>query len=215
MPRRVKTPDLSIRQLRIQAGRTQQEVADLLGITLRAYNSWEKTPTRIPHGSYLQLVWWLEQAVQIRKETKMATYHEPVTKAVLVTDDEGDDEYTVDHPPFEFVPIDPKTGRRPTNEEMIRYESTGEEPFDGYADQLLEWERGWEIANRKQQEIDGGHAQEVKVVHPDPDYDEAGQSVDYDEAAVWEDTSTGDLYAKDPSDGTGEDTADGDETRED
>lgn len=108
------------------------------------------------------------------------TFHDPNDDP----EDEDRSEYTVPIPDDltdTFNPINPNTGRPVTGEEAIRYATDGIEPYDGYADELAEWERRWELVNDAQALADGEPIHRVDVIHPAPETDGLGLPIRYDE----------------------------------
>lgn len=111
--------------------------------------------------------------------------------------DDGRSEYTVP------IPDDLTDFFRPSQHvtlaQMDRFNSTGREPYPGYADELNEWERRWELVNDAQAKADGHPIQRLDTVHigldedglglPDPDPDVPDFDIDTDDAA--DDTADG------------------------
>ena len=72
---------LSIRRLRQLAGKTKNEIADLLGMSVNTYSKYEDNPMSLSYAAYHQLIEYLETAIQIREKTgKGATYEQPPSK---------------------------------------------------------------------------------------------------------------------------------------
>ena len=59
---------LSIRRLRQLAGKTKNEIADLLGMSVNTYSKYEDNPMSLSYAVYHQLIEYLETAIQIRKK---------------------------------------------------------------------------------------------------------------------------------------------------
>ena len=59
---------LSIRRLRQLAGKTKNEIADLLGMSVNTYSKYEDNPMSLSYAAYHQLIEYLETAIQIRKK---------------------------------------------------------------------------------------------------------------------------------------------------
>lgn len=183
---------LSIRNLRRQAGRTQKELAELCDVDVATWRKWEKNPLDMPLGLYLQATEFLERAVQIRKEMKMSkdmgrvsvVFHDP-------DEDEPDTGYTVDVP--EGAGEDFKPSQPVTMKGWQAWDTHGIEPYPGFADELMEWEKANERLNRAQLEADGAPVPELDTVHPDPEFDpQTGEAIEYaDEFRLNVDAQTG------------------------
>lgn len=189
---------ISIRRLRLLAGKTKKEVSELLGVSVNTYTKYEDSPMDMPHGLYLQLVEYLEIANQTRKATTMNT---PIKTTVSFKDprDNDDDrleDYTVPIPEGlteEFHPSQPVSPKQ-----IIDWETKNKEPYPGYAEELFNWENAWEEVNRAQQKADGGYLHEADPVHVDPEFDDAtGEPIIYDEPHVVIDPTNGEtsVYA--------------------
>ena len=53
---------LSIRRLRQLAGKTKNEIADLLGMSVNTYSKYEDNPMSLSYAAYHQLIEYLETA---------------------------------------------------------------------------------------------------------------------------------------------------------
>lgn len=181
---------LSIKNLRHQAGRTQKETAELLDVDTRTYRKWENDPTEMPHGAYLQLIDFLERSVQIRKEIKMGT---DMGKASVVFDQSDDKtEYTVPVPEGLSEEFEPS--RPVSRKQWMAYDATGVEPYPGFTEELQEWEKAWEAVNSAQLEADGAPPLVLDTVQVDPEFDEeTGEPITYDEVHVNVDASNGSM----------------------
>lgn len=186
---------ISIRNLRMQAGKTQTEVADLLDVSLSTYKRWEKNPLNMPHGMWLQTVEYLELSAQVRKKTKMATdmgfhkveFEKPMTDEEMTEDTAS---YTVPIPEGltgDFIPSKPVT-----NEQTIAWTTRNIEPYPGYADEYAAWEDAWERVNRAQMEADGNTPNYVDNLVLQPEYDpQTDEPIDYEEPVIFQNTGTG------------------------
>lgn len=56
---------IGLKALRINAEKTQQELADFLGINLKTYQNWESDPDRIPWSKIKLLAHYYEVPVSI------------------------------------------------------------------------------------------------------------------------------------------------------
>ena len=215
---------LSIRNLRMQAGKTQTETAEVLDVSLSTYKRWEKNPLDMPHGMWLETVEYLEMSAQIRKKTKMATDYgkTEVAFAPAPTEKELAEQrasYTVPIPDDLtdwFTPSKPVT-----DEQTIAWECYNVEPYPGYAEEYAAWESAWENINRAQAEADGYKLNYIDNMVLQPEFDpQTGEMIDYEEPVVLQDTETGKVEvhlpgeeeAKAAAEARGEDTSDiGDE----
>lgn len=200
---------INLKTLRRQAGRTQKEVAELLGVHVNTYRAWEKDPSSMPHGAWVDTVSYLEIAAQARKARKMATEF-PLRKGrfVSVDDDSDQEEYTVPIPEGLTEEFEPS--QKVTWQQKVDFEATGKEPYPGYADELAEWERQWELVNEAQAEADGDHWQTLDPVLADPEYTpDTGEPIEYDEPNIDIDPKSGDATLFMPVDGDEE--TDGDD----
>lgn len=185
---------LSIKALRKQAGRTQSEMADLCGVSANTYRSWEHNPDAMPHGLWMDVVFHLEMAAQIkRKADKMAEHLGEVH--VKVDWDPEDEPFTVPVPEGltdNFVPSKPVTPKQ-----AIDFLTDGKEPYEGYADEYEEWEKQWEAVRRAQHEAEGTHDYVSDTVMADPEFDEeTGEPVIYDEPQLVIDRESGEATVK-------------------
>lgn len=192
---------INLKTLRRQAGRTQKEVAELLGVHVNTYRAWEKDPSSMPHGAWVDTVSYLEIAAQARKARKMATEF-PKREARFVSgyDDSDQEEYTVPIPEGlteVFVP-----SREVTRKQQVDFEVSGKEPYPGYAAEFEEWERQWEMVNEAQAEADGDDWQTLDPVLADPEYTpDTGEPIEYDEPNIDVDPESGDATLYMPNDG--------------
>ena len=112
---------LSIRRLRQLAGKTKNEIADLLGMSVNTYSKYEDNPMSLSYAAYHQLIEYLETAIQIRKKLeKEQPMNTPIkAKVRFVAPDEDDEDrlsdYTVPIPEGlteEFHPSQPVTPKQ-------------------------------------------------------------------------------------------------------
>lgn len=180
---------LSIKALRKQAGRTQSDMAELCGVSTNTYRAWENNPDAMPHGLWMEVIFHLEMAAQIRRKvTKMAEHLGEV--GVRVDWDPKDDKFSVPVP--EGLSETFKPSKPVTKEQEIAWLTDGVEPYEGYADEYEEWDKRWEEVNRRQLAADGAPAYESDTVQVDPEFDpETGEPVVYDEVHVVVDPETG------------------------
>lgn len=185
---------ISLRNLRIQAGKTQAETAEILDVSTSTYKRWEKNPLDMPHGMWLETVQYLEMSAQVRKKARMATEY-PKQKAEYVppaTEEELSEErksYTVPIPddlPDIFTPSKPVT-----NEQTIAWECRNIEPYPGYAEEYAAWEDAWENINRAQAEADGNHYNYVDNMNLQPEFDpQTDAPVNYEEPTIFQNAET-------------------------
>jgi len=211
--------NISLRNLRIQAGKTQAETAEILDVSTSTYKRWEKNPLEMPHGMWLETVEYLELSAQIRKKTKMATDYgkQKVEFQLPPTDEELAEErasYTVPIPEDltdVFVPSKPVT-----NEQVIAWECRNIEPYPGYAEEYSAWEDAWENVNRAQAEADGNHYNYVDNMVLQPEFDpQTNEPIDYEEPVIFQNTETnkvevhlpGEDEVKTDAEARGEDTS--------
>lgn len=71
---------LSIRRLRQLAGKTKNEIADLLGMSVNTYSKYEDNPMSLSYAVYHQLIEYLETAIQIRKKLEKEQPMNPPSK---------------------------------------------------------------------------------------------------------------------------------------
>lgn len=185
---------LSIKNLRKQAHRTQKEMAELCDVSLTTYTKWEKNPADMPHGLYLQVIDFLEHAVQIRKETTMA-HDMGMAHVVCLTPEEAEREaaenpYTVPIP--EGLEEDFHPSKPITFQQMVDWETNHKEPYPGYADEYEAWESAWQEVELAQMKADGVTETEINPVHVDPEFDPAtGEPIIYDEPHIVQDDQSG------------------------
>lgn len=119
-------------------------------------------------------------------------------KATVVFDDPNttnqDNDYTVPIPEGlteEFNPSHPITPKQ-----WADYETRGIEPYEGFEDEYTEWEKAWEEVNRAQLTADGAEPLIMDMVHPDPDFDEDDEPIDYSDPSVVIDPESGNAALK-------------------
>ena len=143
---------LSIRRLRQPAGKTKNEIADLLGMSVNTYSKYEDNPMSLSYAAYHQLIEYLETAIQIRKKLeKEQPMNTPIkAKVRFVAPDEDDEDrlsdYTVPIPEGlteEFHPSQPVTPKQ-----LLDWETKNKEPYPGYSEEFFNWENAWEEVNR-------------------------------------------------------------------
>lgn len=215
--------NISLRNLRQQAGKTQAETAEVLDVSLSTYKRWEKNPSDMPHGMWLETVEYLELSAQNRKKQKMATdygksevvFDKPMTEE---EEEKNRASYTVPIPDSltnHFVP-----SKKITRKQFLDWEIRHIEPYPGYADEYYAWQDAWEEIDRKQAEADGNPYNYVDNLNFQPEYDpQTGERIDYEEPVVFENTETGKVevhlpgeeQAKAAAEARGEDTSDTDE----
>lgn len=167
--------NISLRNLRQQAGKTQAETAEVLDVSLSTYKRWEKSPSDMPHGMWLETVEYLELSAQNRKKQKMATDY---GKSEVVFDEPMTDEeeeknrasYTVPIPDSltnHFVP-----SKKITRKQFLDWEIRHIEPYPGYADEYYAWQDAWEEIDRKQAEADGNPYNYVDNLKLEPESDQ-------------------------------------------
>lgn len=163
---------LSLIVLRKQAGRTQQEMADLFGIDIRTWRKWEKHPDDMPYGNHQQAIDFLERSVQIRKAIRMKDYGNPGIEAIHADEAQEDNysEYTVDIPKNASPTFKPNKWVSP--QQMLDWELKGKEPYEGFADEYEAWELACDELNMRQMEADGTPMNVQDVVHADPEFNE-------------------------------------------
>lgn len=179
---------ISIKGLRKQAGKTQKEMAEIAGISHVTWKKWEDNPDVIPHGTYLQLIEYLETAINIRKGIRM-NEPTPATVRVLTAEqldaEERDNQYTVPIPEGlteNFQPSQPVT-----DEQWEAWDARNVEPYPGFALEMRDWEDAWDEVNRAQDEADtNGHILVVPSLrHTRPDYDpETGAPLAYPDETI-------------------------------
>ena len=139
---------LSIRRLRQLAGKTKNEIADLLGMSVNTYSKYEDNPMSLSYAAYHQLIEYLETAIQIRKKLeKEQPMNTPIkAKVRFVAPDEDDEDrlsdYTVPIPEGlteEFHPSQPVTPKQ-----LLDWETKNKEPYPGYSEEFFNWENAWE-----------------------------------------------------------------------
>lgn len=186
--------NISLRNLRIQAGKTQAETAEVLDVSTSTYKRWEKNPLEMPHGMWLETVQYLEMSAQIRKKTKMATDygHSEVVFDEPMTDEEGEKNrasYTVPIPDSltnSFEPSQPITDKQ-----FLDWEIRHIEPYPGYAEEYAAWQDAWEEIDRAQAEADGNHYNYVDNMKLQPEFDpQTGEPIDYEEPVIFQNAET-------------------------
>lgn len=178
---------LSIKKLRLQAGKTIKEMADVLDKDTRTYSKWENDPDLIPHGLWLQIVEYLEIAVQIRKKEKHMGQHMGKKQFRHCSNEEADkvdrrDQYTVPIP--DWLTEDFKPSRPVTQQQMLAYDLHGKEPYPGYGEEMRKWEDAWEEINRAQLRADGADPVVIDLPTRTPEYDTDGNLTTFDETVV-------------------------------
>lgn len=104
-------------------------------------------------------------------------------------DTEDQDNYTVPIPEGlekNFNPSQPITKRQ-----WLDYETKGVEPYPGFADELMEWEKAWDRVNREQLKADGADPLVLDMVHPDPEFDDEDNPIEYSDMEVEIDKDSG------------------------
>ena len=187
---------LSIRRLRQLAGKTKNEIADLLGMSVNTYSKYEDNPMSLSYAAYHQLIEYLETSIQIRKKLeKEQPMNTPIkAKVRFVAPDEDDEDrlsdYTVPIPEGlteEFHPSQPVTPKQ-----LLDWETKNKEPYPGYSEEFFNWENAWEEVNRAQQKADGGYLHLSDPVPVSPEFDETtGEPITYDEPHVVVDSESG------------------------
>ena len=170
---------IDLRAYREQAGRTQNEMAEIFDVTRKTWSRWEANPDLIPAGKYLYIVHVLEQGVQVRKEMNMAGKDYGEVKVVFENPDTAEEvKFDVpleDGATEDFVPSKPVTG-----EQVLDYHIKGIEPYEGYEQEYIEWERAQERRLRVQAAKDGSPLPVSDTVQADPEFDpETGLPVAY------------------------------------
>lgn len=170
---------IDLKAYRVQAGRTQREMAAIFGVSEKTWMRWESNPDIIPAGKYLHIVHMLEQSAQVRKEMNMGgkdhgevkvEFGNPDTTEEVKFDVPLEDGVTED-----FIPSKPVTG-----EQVLDYEIKGIEPYEGYEQEYIEWERAQERRLRLQAIKDGSPLPVSDTVQADPEFDpETGMPVNY------------------------------------
>ena len=144
---------LSIRRLRQLAGKTKNEIADLLGMSVNTYSKYEDNPMSLSYAAYHQLIEYLETAIQIRKKLeKEQPMNTPIkAKVRFVAPDEDDEDrlsdYTVPIPEGlteEFHPSQPVTPKQ-----LLDWETKNKEPYPGYSEEFFNWENRSTAPSRK------------------------------------------------------------------
>ena len=189
-----KMGNISLRNLRIQAGKTQAETAEVLDVSTSTYKRWEKNPLEMPHGMWLETVQYLEMSAQIRKKTKMATDygHSEVVFDEPMTDEEEERNrasYTVPIPDSltnSFEPSQPITDKQ-----FLDWEIRHIEPYPGYAEEYAAWQDAWEEIDRAQAEADGNPYNYVDNMKLQPEFDpQTGEPIDYEEPVIFQNAET-------------------------
>jgi DNA-binding XRE family transcriptional regulator len=182
---------ISLKKLRLKAGKTQKDMGELCDVSLNTWRSWEKDPRIMPHGMWLDAVAYLETAIQA-KETSMAQHFE--CKKAIIGDEayKDEDEWTVPIPEGLTDTFEPS--KPCTKEQLIRYSTGGPEPYPGYEKELEAWEDAWEDVRQRQAEADGDtYLTLPNVITGVPeDVDEDGNLIQYDEPQVVVDAQSGD-----------------------
>lgn len=183
---------LQLKKLRMQAGETQADMADMFGVGLSTWQRWEKDPGRIDMTTWQQIVYYLTLARHIKKEAAMPK-HLGHVEVDFLTPEEAEAisrEYTVPIP--EGLTRDFEPSKPVTDEQVLKFAMSGVEPYEGYEEEYIAWERAWEEVNAAQDEADGDVVPEMPTVHVSPEYDEeTGLPITYDELHV-EETADGD-----------------------
>lgn len=181
---------LSIKNLRLQAGKTIKDMAALCDRDARTYAKWENDPDSIPHGLWLQIIEYLETTIRINTKEHTMGQHMGKAKVEFISNEEAAKEdrledYTVPIPEGlteDFEPSQPVTPKQ-----MLAYDRTGKEPYPGYAREMQEWEDAWEMVNRAQLIADGANPVILDLPERHPDYNADGNLTPFDETTVIDD----------------------------
>lgn len=186
--------NISLRNLRIQAGKTQAETAEILDVSTSTYKRWERDPLEMPHGMWLETVEYLELSAQIRKKTKMATDYgrsEVVFDKPMTEEEEKANRasYTVPIPDSLTDSFEPS--KPITDKQFLDWEIRHIEPYPGYAEEYAAWEDAWEEIDRAQAEADGNHYNYVDNLKLQPEFDpQTNEPVYYEEPVIFQNTET-------------------------
>lgn len=113
--------------------------------------------------------------------------------------DEDRREYTVPIPEGLTEEFEPS--RPVTNAQTIAFQTSGKEPYPGYAREYADWERAWQEVDDAQDEADGIYSHYSVLANPSPENDPiTGDPIDYDELRIEENAETGDADLLIPED---------------
>lgn len=172
---------LNIKQLRKKAGKTLRDMAELCNVSTSTYQRWEKTPDDIPHALWLEIVEYLEIAIQVKEQTMYKVQHLGDGCAFIDPQDGVDDWDNLHVPVPEGLTHFFEPSRPVTNKQVIAWATRGIEPYPGYAEE----EHAWDVAHAKlaaaERRARGIEDVVVKMPSRTPDHDEEGNYTDYDE----------------------------------
>lgn len=208
----MKTPykPKQLRDLREECGFTQEQAAQVIGVSRQTYNKYEQDVNTMNLGAYTKLVETLietykqnhpeehiddpvtVEAQPVTVEAQPAVFDDPDTM------DADSDEYSVPIPadlPEDFEPSQPTTTKQ-----VLDFEFNGVEPYPGYAEEYDEWYRRWEVINNLQAYVDSKRKETlIDPVSIAPDFDPQDDTpIHYNEPALLIDENTGEATVDDP-----------------
>ncbi len=189
-------------ELREEAEYTQQQAADVIGVSLETYNNFEQNINSMPFDQYVKLV---ETLIETYKKNHPEEHIDDptVSEAHVVFDDPDtmdldSDEYSVPIPAD--LPEYFESSQPVTNKQILDFEFDGIEPYPGYADEYDEWYRRWEVINNLQAYVDSKRKETlIDPVSIAPDFDPQDDTpIHYNEPALLIDENTGEATVDDP-----------------
>lgn len=201
----MKTPykPKQLRDLREECGFTQEQAAQVIGVSRQTYNKYEQDVNTMNLGDYTKLVETLIETYKqnhpeehiddpVTVEAQPAVFDDPDTM------DADSDEYSVPIPadlPEDFEPSQPTTTKQ-----VLDFEFNGVEPYPGYAEEYDEWYRRWEVINNLQAYVDSKRKDTpIDPVSIAPDFDPQDDTpIHYNEPALLIDENTGEATVDDP-----------------
>ena len=201
----MKTPykPKQLRDLREECGFTQEQAANVIGVSRQTYNKYEQDVNTMNLGDYTKLVETLIETYKqnhpeehiddpVTVEAQPAVFDDPDTM------DADSDEYSVPIPadlPEDFEPSQPTTTKQ-----VLDFEFNGVEPYPGYAEEYDEWYRRWEGINNLQAYVDSKRKDTpIDPVSIAPDFDPQDDTpIHYNEPALLIDENTGEATVDDP-----------------
>lgn len=105
--------------------------------------------------------------------------------------DDEDDLAGITVPIPDWLTNDFEPSKPVTAEQTKRFLTRGIEPYEGYAAEFQKWEDGWNDVRRRQAEADGEPYYMSEPVEVDPEFDEEGRPIAYDEVNIVQDPDSG------------------------
>lgn len=189
-------------ELREEAEYTQQQAADVIGVSLETYNNFEQDINSMPFDQYVKLVETLiETYKKNHPEEHIDDPGDPIPVTVKFVDpnlEDDSDEYSVPIPAD--LPEYFESSQPVTNKQILDFEFDGIEPYPGYADEYDEWYRRWEVINNLQAYVDSKRKETlIDPVSIAPDFDPQDDTpIHYNEPALLIDENTGEATVDDP-----------------